>query len=517
VIDDPAGVEARFRALAEASPAAIFIAQQRRLTYVNPALPTITEYERDDLLGTDPMELLHPSERPAAEERQAARRRGEIVESRSEVRIVTRSGRERWIDLTTAPFVYEGATGLIGTGIDITERKDLEERMQQRQQLEALGRLAGGVAHDFNNLLLVISGQAERLLDGLAAGDPLRASADAVAQAATRAAALTQHLLAFGRQQMLIARPVNLSDLVLDLDATLWQGLGADVTPMTRLTPNLPPVRVDRTRLEQVLLSVVANACEALPRGGGSIIVSTDVIETDAAMRKGRPWLPEGRWVRLQVTDNGPGIPPEILPRVFEPFFTTKQGGAGQGLGLSTVYGIVKQSGGYVWIDSAPGAGTSVTILLPPAGVESRPAASPSSAPPGRPHVLLVEDQDPVRDLLTTVLKKHGFEVSAAPDGERALELAAVRSFDLLLTDVVLPGMTGPELARKVRVHAPKARVLFMSGYTGDALQDETEFGDERAFIQKPFASKALVDRIRSLLASPGDHAGFSTFSSPEP
>ncbi|MGH9374423.1 MAG: ATP-binding protein [Vicinamibacterales bacterium] len=502
--------EARFRALAEASPAAIFIAQRGRIVYANPALAAVTEFDRADLIGTDPRDLLHPSELDAAAARQASRDRGEPVESRYEVRIRTRTGQERWIDLTTVPFVYAGSTGVVGTGIDITDRKYLEERMQQRQQLEAVGRLAGGVAHDFNNLLLVISGEAERLIEGLHSHDPLRASAEAVAQSAARAAALTQHLLAFGRQQTLIARPVDISDVVRELGPTLWEGLGERITPGTRLTPNLPVVRVDRTRLEQAILSLVANASEAM-EGAGSITITTDFVETDSAMRHGRPWLPAGHWVRLQLVDTGPGIPPDVLPRVFEPFFTTKRAGAGSGLGLSTVYGIVKQSGGYVWIDSPPGAGASVTILLPPAEAASPPAPRQAVEAATRPHVLLVEDQDGVRELLTTVLQKNGFEVSTAPTAERALEMAPDLHFDLLLTDVVLPGMTGPELARQLRTYAPRVRVLFMSGYTGDALQDEADFGDG-AFIQKPFASKALLERIRSLLDFPPGDAGFSTF-----
>jgi CheY-like chemotaxis protein len=373
--------------------------------------------------------------------------------------------------------------------------------MRRGLQLEAVGRLAGGVAHEFNNLLLVISGEAERLLDGLEAGDVLRPSAEAVARAAARAAALTQHLLAFGRQQMLIARPLNVNQVVADLAPALAQDLGAGVEHVTNLARDLPAVRMDRDRLEQVLLSVAANAREAMA-GNGRVVISTDVLEPDADMLRERPWLKAGQWVRMRVADDGPGMPPEVLARVFEPFYTTKRE-EGSGFGLSTVYGIIKQSGGYVWIDSAPGAGACVTILLPPAEAAVKPGAAPTAAPAPRPHVLLVEDQDGIREMLTTMLEKQGFQVTTAANAEQALELAPGVPFDLLLTDVVLPGLPGPELARRLRARAPRLRVLFMSGYTGDAFRDQGDFGDERSFIQKPFASKALVERLRSLLETP--------------
>jgi two-component system cell cycle sensor histidine kinase/response regulator CckA len=237
----------------------------------------------------------------------------------------------------------------------------------------------------------------------------------------------------------------------------------------------------------------------------GSLTIATDLVDVDASMREGRPWLPAGRWVRLQMSDTGPGIAPDVLPHVFDPFFSTKGAGPATGLGLSTVYGIVKQSDGFVWIDSEPGAGARVTILLPP---DEPQAAAASSAPapaavPGR--VLLVEDEDGVRHLLANILDRNGFAVSSAPSAEAALEMLGTASFDVLLTDVMLPGMSGPELARRVRKEFPAMRVLFMSGYTGDSVPDVAEFGDERAFIQKPFGSRVLMTRLRSLLADISD------------
>ncbi len=370
--------EARFRALAEASAAAIFIAQNGRISYANPALAALTRLEPAELIGMDPLDLVHAADRVGAETHRDVP--GKHGEAHSEVRIHTRTGDECWIDLTTTQVVYESGAAVVGTGIEVTERRRLEQRTQQGRQLEAIGRLAGGVAHDFNNLLTVISGETESLLDRLPHESPLRTSVHEIARAADRAASLTQQLLAFGRRQVLIARPVDLNEVVLDLPVLLGhQGAGIS----THLTPDLPPVSVDRSRLEQVLINLISNARDAMG-GRGSLTIATDLVEADASMREGRPWLPGGSWVRLQMTDTGPGIAPEVLPHVFEPFFSTKDAGPATGLGLSTVYGIVKQSDGFVWIQSDPGAGARVTILLPPAqraATAPVAAAAPRSSP----------------------------------------------------------------------------------------------------------------------------------------
>jgi two-component system cell cycle sensor histidine kinase/response regulator CckA len=491
--------EAKFRALAEASPAAIFIAQHGSISYANPALAALTEYARGELIGLDPVRLLHPSER------------GHDFDPRREVRVHTRSGHERWIDLAVAPIVYEGGAAVVGTGIDITDRKRLEERMRQGQRLEAVGRLAGGVAHDFNNLLLIITAETEQIAGSLSPDDTLRASADAIAQAAARAALLTEQLLAFGRRQLLIARTVDVNEVVLEFEGMLRDGSREPLPTITHLTPDLPSVRVDRGRIEQVLVNLAANAREAMGNRG-SLTITTDLVDIDRAMQAGRPWLPGGTWVRVRVEDTGPGIPPDVMPRVFEPFFSTKAGGPGIGLGLSAVYGIVKQSGGYVWIESEPGAGARVVILLPAAQVPRASGAPAAEAPAVEPRVLLVDDEDGVRDVLTTILARDGFVVRSAATAEAALEMVADASFDVLLTDVVLPGMSGPELASHVRGRDPRTRVLFMSGYTGDAVLDDAEFGEAPAFIQKPFGSRALLDRLRSLLAESAPPAEMSTF-----
>jgi two-component system, cell cycle sensor histidine kinase and response regulator CckA len=488
--------EQKFRALAEASPAAIFIVQDGRITYANPMLAVLTGRQPSELIDMNPVDLVHPSERADLEARRTGRTRGDEAGAPFEVRIDTRSGDDCWVDLTTSQIVYDGGTAVVGTAIDISERKRLEQRMRQGQRLEAVGRLAGGVAHDFNNLLMVISGETERLLEALPGDSSLRGSVDSIARAAERAASLTQQLLAFGRRQMLIARHVDVNDVISEI----YGIAGADgPVPALYLTPDLPPVRVDRSRLEQVLLNIVANAREAMG-SDGSLTIATDLLGVDEAMREGRAWLPGGTWVRIQVTDSGPGIAADVMPYVFEPFFSTKGSGPARGLGLSAVYGIVKQSGGFVWIDSEPGTGTRVTILLPPAHGVSAAASTQPVAAAASPRVLLVEDEDAVRALVAAILERNGFDVTSTASAEAALRVLDGERFDVLLSDVMLPGMNGPALARRARRDTPDLRVLFMSGYAGDAVPDASEFGDERVFIEKPFGSRALVARIRSLL-----------------
>ena len=484
--------DAGFRALAEALPAAVFIVRDNRIAYVNPTLCALSGYVPEELLGRDAVSLLDAS---ATDEAATAVKGGDVLSGPYEVQIRTRDGEDRWIDLTVAPATCGGGAATIGIGIDISIRKRLESRTRQRQQFEALGRLAGGVAHDFNNLLLIISGGIQLINEKLDAGDPLRETAEAIAQAAERASLLTRDLLAFGRRQMLIARPVNISEIVAGLEGVLRDRAGAAVRFSTKLAANLPLVRVDAARLEQALVNLVANAHDAM-LAGGSLVISTDLVEVDAAMREGRPWLPDGVWVRLMVADTGPGIPPDLLPHVFEPFFSSKKTPS-SGLGLSAVLGIVKQSGGFVWIDSEPGEGARVTILLPPLEQSSSvvTAAVPTAAT--KPRVLLVEDQEGVRSLLTTVLERAGFMLHTVADAEAALELADQIDIDVLVTDVVLPGLNGLELAERIRTSKPGVQVLYMSGYVGDSVLSEDAEAEQ--FLHKPFATQILVERLRSL------------------
>jgi signal transduction histidine kinase/CheY-like chemotaxis protein len=362
-------------------------------------------------------------------------------------------------------------------------------------QLEAIGRLAGGVAQDFNNLLMIIEGNAERLLTALPAGDPQRDRVAAISAASRRGVVLTQKLLAFGRRQPLIPAPLDLNAIITDCAPLLRRRLGRDVRLVTELDPDLPQVRADRTQVVQVLSNLARTAAEAMSNGG-TFAVTTDTITVDADMRRSRPWLTSGRFVRLQFTDSGAGIEEHSLPHVFEPFFTPG-GSRGDGLDLPSVYGVVKQNGGFIWIDSQAGQGTRITILLPPLGVTEGTATSPALA---APRVLLVEDDEEVRELLIDVLNSHGLHVTPVGSAEEALTVEAQETFDLLLTDIGLPGASGTDLARQIRRRSPRLPILFISGQSGDIFGDEGELDSPRGFLQKPFSSRALVASLQELL-----------------
>lgn len=367
-------------------------------------------------------------------------------------------------------------------------------------QLEAIGRLAGGVAQDFNNLLMIIEGNAERLMTTLPNEDPLRVRVAAISAASRRGVVLTQKLLAFGRRQPLMPAPLDVNSIITDCAPLLRRRLGHNIRLATQLDPDLPQVRADRSQMVQVLSNLARTAAEAMS-SGGTFTITTDTTTVDAEMRRSRPWLASGRYVRLQFADSGNGIAEESLPHVFEPFFTP-DGSRGDGLDLPSVYGVVKQSGGFIWIDSQKGQGTRITILLPPLGVEDGRASAQPAA--NAPRVLLVEDDDEVRELLIDVLNSHGLNVTPLSSAEEALSLESLQEFDLLLTDIGLPGASGPELAREVRRRSPRLPVLFISGQSGDIFADDAGLDSPRAFLQKPFSSRALVASLHELLRPQG-------------
>ena len=387
---------------------------------------------------------------------------------------------------------------------DVTQHKLLQRQFFQAQKMESIGRLAGGVAHDFNNLLTVINGNVELVLSQLRELDPARDSLEQVAGAGARAARLTRQLLAFSRRQVLQLEPVDLNRVVSDLLRMLERLIGEDVRLRTRQAANLPRVMADSGQLEQVLVNLSVNSRDAMP-GGGTLSIETDAVEVDAAFCREHSPMRPGHYCRLRVADTGEGMSAETLGRIFEPFFTTKDPGKGTGLGLATVYGIVKQSGGFIWADSAHGKGTTFDVYLPACedcGEEGTVAGSESAELlRGRETVLLVEDELPVRRLAARLLTSAGYSVIEAGDGQEALRLfddGAV--FDLLLTDVVMPHMNGTALAERLLERMIGLPVLFMSGYMEDAgaLQDIQRLG--RRIIQKPFELQELLRQVRAAL-----------------
>jgi len=383
-------------------------------------------------------------------------------------------------------------------------RRQLENQLRQSQRMEAMGRLAGGVAHDFNNLLTVIKGHSGLLEDRLKSGDSvLVRSSQQIDRAADRAASLTRQLLAFSRMQVLQPKVMDLNGLVADMNNLLGRLIREDIKFIFRAGESLGRVKADPGQIEQVILNLTVNACDAMPRGGELVIETRNVAVDEAVSRRRRPMQP-GPYVLLSVTDTGEGMNAETQARIFEPFFTTKELGKGTGLGLATVYGVVKQSDGCIWVESEPGRGARFEVYLPRVSDPPETVRDESEAPGavGRGKtVLLAEDEEAVRELATEFLRAAGYNVLAGQDGRQALELAKASAdpIDVLLTDVVMPNLRGPEFAKQLKAQRPKIKVIYMSGYL-DYDKGSGEFLEEGYFLQKPFSREALVRKVSEAL-----------------
>ncbi len=395
-------------------------------------------------------------------------------------------------------------SGVIGVATDVTDKQVLEAQLRQAQKMEAVGRLAGGIAHDFNNLLTAILSYADFLLVSLGAEHPAREDAEEVRRAALKAADLTRQLLAFSRRQVLQPKLLDLNAIVGEIEKLLRRLIGEDVTLRTSLAGSLGVVRADPSQIEQVIVNLAVNARDAMP-GGGTLTLETANADAEEVRGHGTVKVEPGSYVRLRITDTGEGMDAGTRARLFEPFFTTKEQGRGTGLGLATVYGIVKQSGGYIWVDSERGRGTSFTLYLPrvdaAASAAAQPAASRAAAA-GEETILLVEDDQAVRDLCRRTLTGQGYRVLEAANGAEALRVAAEHHgpLDLLLTDIVMPGMNGRELAEALAATRPDTLCLFVSGYTEDSAVRHGAETSGLTFLQKPFSPTTLLGRVRDVL-----------------
>ncbi len=418
------------------------------------------------------------------------------------------------VSLSVAPVKGPGdtVTGTIGVLADIGERAQLESQLRQAQKMEAVGRLAGGIAHDFNNLLTAIIGYAGLLVRGTR--EPaMQKRAVAIGKAAERAAELTSQLLSFSRQQVLASRALDLNSIIVGFDGVLRRIIGEEVRLVTVAKPGLWPIRADPGRIEQVLMNLAVNARDAMPQGG-TLTLETANVDLDDAFVRLNPGSNPGPHVLLSVKDTGLGMAPEVQKRIFEPFFTTKAVGSGTGLGLATVYGVVKQSAGYISLETATGKGTTFRVYLPKAVRAADEAewpgeSLPHSPPPASPTderptetILLVEDEDVVRDLARETLEERGYSVIAARHAGEALLVAERHPgpIHVLLTDVVMPHMGGRELSERVAPLRPGIKVLYVSGYTDDEVLRHGVMEAEVAFLQKPFTPAVLLDRVRALL-----------------
>jgi len=486
----------------EALAAPVFVVQHQKFSYVNPAFARLMGLERADLIGRDSLDYVHPDDRTAVRQWHSSMSDHSRSDSVFPARVRLGDGSERSVLITTSRIVHKGHPAILGGVMDITGHPDA---IAAPVRLAAVGRLAGGVAHDFNNLLLVIGGQVERLQQELPADTELRHAVDAIGTAAERAATLTDQLLSFGRRQMLTPQITDLASLIAELEPRFRSRVGPDIRLRTECAARLPSIRADRSRLIQALRHLVDNARDAMP-SGGTLTISIDAVEVDAALEAQWPFLETGsRFVRMRVADTGTGIDPAVITHMFEPFFTTKGRGRGSGMGLASVYGIVKQSRGYVFVERTGSDGTWLTILLPPVDwQQGAPApvtkSAPAAAPSRRARILLVEDEMAVRELLEEVLGAYGFDVASAETGEQAALIAAHDVFDLLLTDIDLPGMNGAQLAASLREQAPDLAVLMMSGFPEDGVLEQARPDDRRILLRKPFTTAQLIARVRETL-----------------
>ncbi|MDT5122162.1 MAG: two-component system, cell cycle sensor histidine kinase and response regulator CckA [Acidobacteriota bacterium] len=411
------------------------------------------------------------------------------------------------VEITAHELTFYGRPAQIVLAYDVTERKVLEEQLRQSQKLEAVGQLAGGVAHDFNNLLTVITGYSDLSLRRLDKDDPLRSNLEQIKKAGERAASLTRQLLAFSRKQVLQPKVLQLNAVVADVDKMLRRLIGEDIDVLTVLEPGLGQIKADPGQIEQVLLNLAVNARDAMPQGGKLTIETANVYLDNQYVRRHTAIQP-GNYVMLAVSDTGCGIDVETQARMFEPFFTTKEQGKGTGLGLSTVYGIVKQSGGHLWVYSEVGKGTTFKIYLPRIdGVTEGDAApnTPAELPRGQETVLLTEDEEQVRQMIRMILEMSGYRVLEAADGEEALAIYKQYEgeIDLIMTDVVMPLMSGRELVQSLEILHPGIKVLYMSGYTDDAIVRHGLLDQEIVFLQKPFTPDVLLRKVRKVLDAP--------------
>ncbi len=497
--------EQRYRQIVEATNEGVWLLDvQGVTTFVNRRTIAMLGYEEHELMGAPLLDFVHSGSR-AAVERDLDRRR-EISSGQLEARFLRRDGGDLWalVEVTTVCDATGAYAGALVMAMDISQRKKLEEQLRQAQKMEAIGRLAGGVAHDFNNLLSVILSCTAMLLGGLKAGDPLRGDLEEVRKAGERAADLTRQLLAFSRQQMLEPRTIDLNQIVSGMEKLLRRLLGEEVELSLLTAHSLGTVHADPGQVEQIVMNLVVNARDAMPFGG-KVAIETANVELDAAYAASHHDVTPGPYVLLAVTDTGSGMEPATQGRIFEPFFTTKEHGRGTGLGLSTVLGIVKQSGGHIWVYSEIDKGTTFKIYLPRTdeAVDMTPrGSSPPLTLHGRETVLLVEDEDQVRSVTRTILRRYGYNVLEAQNGGEAFLICEKypAKIHLLLTDVVMPRMSGRELAERLAPMRPEMRVLYVSGYTENSVVHHGVLDAGVSFLQKPITPEALGRKVREVL-----------------
>jgi PAS domain S-box-containing protein len=500
--------EARFRLLFDANPLPMWVyeAENLRFLAVNEAAVRHYGYTREEFSRMTLADIRPPAEVPRLLERshdESFRRDGS---SQGEWKHRTKDGREIAVEIFADEITFEGRLAKLVIAHDITERHKLEAQLRQAQKMEAVGRLAGGVAHDFNNVLSVVGGYADLLLKDLAADDPRLRRLELIRKTVESGASLTRQLLAFSRRQPVELKAVDVAGVVRAIEPMVSRLIGEQHELIVRTEPSSPMVKADGGQMEQVVMNLAINARDAMP-SGGKLLIETKSVVLDESFARTHLSAAAGPYVILSVSDTGMGMDAETRSRIFEPFFTTKAEGKGTGLGLATVYGIVKQSGGYIGVYSEVGQGSTFNIYFPcaePAEASAAVDVQPDSVPiVGSGTVLLVEDGDSLREMMREMLEASGYSVLEANNPNTALSLlenARGERIDLLLTDVVMPGMRGPELAERLRVLSPGLKVLFMSGYTDETVSVQGLVHKDAQFIQKPFTQAALLTKVLRVL-----------------
>ena len=509
--------EERYRDCFENAKDAIYIHDLNgRYLMVNKAGEELIGYSRDEIMRMRICDVVSRGDL----DRIHARLKKKIADHSPtiyEVEAIRKDGSRVPIEVSSRLLYENGVPVAVqGSARDTTERKRAEAelrtsqlQLQQSQKLEAIGQLAGGVAHDFNNMLTAIIGYTDLSLRRVGLENPIRRNLEETKKAAERAASLVRQLLAFSRKQILEPKVLDLNDVVKDLHKMLKRLIGENITLDTRLDEGLGSVKADPCQVEQIIMNLVVNARDAMPRGGRVTIETTNTT-LDANSDLEHVSVKPGEYVMLTVSDTGSGMDQATLGRIFEPFFTTKDLGKGTGLGLSTVYGIVKQSGGNIWVYSEPGMGTVFKVYLPRIDNADAPTIDKlgyeATAPRGTETILLVEDEDVVRGLTRKILMQAGYNVLDAAGGEEAIRLCRTHAgaIDLLLTDVVMPGISGKEIADRLLELRPETRILFMSGYTDEAIVQHGVLDEGVEFIQKPFTWVGLARKVRDVLNSNG-------------
>jgi two-component system cell cycle sensor histidine kinase/response regulator CckA len=494
--------EDRFQRFFEEAPLGIALLDRAgQLTECNEAFCSMLEKPMHELLGVTLLDLVKNEDKSKAENAFARK-----PDTPTELSLITKSARNVTVQMFMSPFM--GENGMVLHFINVTERKNLEAQFTQSQKMQAVGQLAGGIAHDFNNLLTAMIGFCDLLLMRHRAGDPSFADIMQIKQNANRAANLVRQLLAFSRQQTLQPKVLDVTDIISDVSHLLRRLIGANIELKITHDRDLGAVKIDQGQMEQVLVNLAVNARDAMPSGGTLSIKTHNVVTRQKKQMVGTDEMPAGEWTALDVIDTGTGIPADVLARIFDPFFSTKPLGQGTGLGLSTVYGIVRQSNGYVGVETKIGRGTTFTIYLPHVAenekvvpVIAAPVAEKVEDLTGSSRILLVEDEDAVRSFSVRALQNKGYEVLEASSGDNALEMLAEKDhpkFDLMISDVMMPGIDGIELGKRIREIYPNQTIIFMSGYTEDKFKDD--MGPGIHFLAKPFTLKQLAEKVKTVL-----------------